>query len=269
MRLSTICIERPVLTTVMALVILLFGAISLPRLPNRELPDIDPPFVSITTIYPGAAAEVVETSLAQPLEDAVNGIEGVEHVRSESREQVSQISVEFSLDRDIESAANDVRDRVARARSQLPDEIDAPVVAKQDADARPIVWLALYGAEYDQIELTRIVEERIVDRVEKLPGVASVIVGGGRRFSMRIWIDNRRLGAQNLTISEIADTLERENVDIPSGRLESQDTEFTVRSLGELHTAEAYRRLIVANVDDQPIRLGAVADVEKIGRAHV
>ena len=184
MRLSAICIERPVLTIVMSLIIVLLGAIALPRLPNRELPDIDAPIVSVTTVYPGAAAEVVETSVTQPLEDAVNGIEGVKHVRSESREQVSSISIEFSLDRDIEAAANDVRDRVARVRGNLPDEINVPVVAKTDADARPILFMALFGRGYDQVELTRIVDDRVKNRIEKLPGVASVITGGDRRFSM-------------------------------------------------------------------------------------
>ncbi len=262
MKLSAICIERPVLTTVMSLIIVLFGLIALPRLPNRELPDVDPPVVSVTTIYPGAAAEVVETSVTQPLEDAVNGIEGVRHVRSESREQVSSISIEFGLERDIEAAANDVRDRVARARGELPDEIDAPVVAKTDADARPVLFMAIFGEEYDQIQLTRIVDERVRDRIEKLPGVARVVTGGDRRFSMRVWVDNRRLGAQNLTIAEVVAALQRENVDIPSGRVESRDTEFTVRSLGELKSVRDYERLIVAKVDDKLVRLGDVAEVE-------
>ncbi|MCG8591423.1 MAG: efflux RND transporter permease subunit [Proteobacteria bacterium] len=262
MRLSQICIERPVLSWVMSMVILLFGAISLAQLPNRELPDIDEPKVTITTVYPGAAAEVVETSLTQVIEDAVNGIEGVKHVTSESREQVSQITVEFVLARDIEAAANDVRDRVARIRNALPDDIDEPVVAKRDADARAVMWLALYGDGYDQIQLTSIAENRIQDRLAKLPGVASIVVGGERRYSMRIWIDNRRLGAQGLTIGDVIGTLERENVDIPSGRVESSDHEFTVRSLGELKTPAEFGSLIVASVNGEPVRLRDVAEVE-------
>ena len=262
MRLSAICIERPVLTIVMSLIIVLIGLIALPRLPNRELPDVDAPVVSVTTVYPGAAAEVVETSVTQPIEDAVNGIEGVKHVRSESREQVSSVSIEFELSRDIEAAANDVRDRVARARGDLPDEIDPPVVAKTDADARPILFMALYGPGYDPIELTRVIDDRVKDRIEKISGVANVVTGGDRRFSMRIWVDNRRLGAQNLTIADIVAALQRENVDIPSGRVESFDTEFTVRSLGELTTERDYQRLIVAKVDDKLVRLGDVATVE-------
>ena len=166
------------------------------RLPNRELPTIDPPIVSVTTVFPGAAPEVVETSVTDVLEDQVNGIEGVKHVTSLSREQVSQITVEFELGRDVEAAANDVRDRVARARNQLPEEIDEPIVAKRDSDAQAVMWLALSGERYDQIELTTIAENLLVDRLAKLPGVANVIIGGERRYSMRVWIDNRRLASQ-------------------------------------------------------------------------
>ena len=246
----------------MSLGILLFGAIALTRLQNRELPDIDAPIVSVTTVYPGAAAEVVETSLTEPLEDAVNGIPGVKHVTSSSREQVSQITIEFGLDRDIEDAANDVRDRVSRARRALPDDVDAPIVSKRDSDARPILWMALSGASYNQVQLTQIAETRLEDRLAKLPGVANVIIAGERRYSMRIWIDNRRLGARNLSIAEVVAVLQRENVDIPSGRVESANTEFTVRSLGELRTVSEFERLIIANVDGKPIRLADIAKIE-------
>ena len=182
MRIAEICIERPVLATVMSLVIALFGGISLLRLTNRELPSIDPPIVSVTTVFPGAAPEVVETSVTDVLEDQVNGIEGVKVVTSLSREQVSQITVEFELGRDLEAAANDVRDRVARARNQLPEEIDEPVVAKRDSDAQAVMWLALSGEQYDQVQLTTIAEKLLVDRLAKLEGVANVIIGGERRY---------------------------------------------------------------------------------------
>ncbi len=261
MRLSEICIERPVLTTVLSLVIVLVGALALLRLPNRELPDVDPPVVMVTTIFQGASAEVVETSVTEPLEGAINGIEGVRHVTSASREEVSQIKVEFALSRSIEAAANDVRDRVSRVRRDLPEDVTDPVVAKQDADASPIIWLALFGANTNQVELTTLAETRIIDRVAKLPGVASVIVGGDRRFSMRIWINNRRLGAHDLSISEVVEALQRENVDIPSGRVESADTEFTVRSLGEMKRPEDYRNMVVAVREGGPVHLGDVANI--------
>ena len=263
MRLSQICIERPVLTTVMSLVILLFGAISLGRLPNRELPDVDPPVVSVTTIYPGAAPEVVETSVTQVLEDEIIAIEGIKHVTSLSREQVSSISVEFELSRDVDLAANDVRDRVARARRQLPDDVEQPLVSRRDADARPVLWVALSGPSYDQIQISTIADTQLHDRLAKLPGVADVILGGERRYSMRLWVDSPRLGAHNLTIADVAEALRRENVDIPSGRIEGEAREFTVRSLGELRSPEAYADLIIANVEGQPVRF------RDVGRAEI
>ena len=262
MRISQVCIERPVLATVLSLVIALFGLLAFGRLPNRYLPNIDPPIVSITTILPGAAPEVVETSVTDPLEDQVNGIEGVKHVTSESREQVSLITVEFELGRDFEAAANDVRDRVARARSDLPEEVEDPVVAKQDSDARPVFWLALYGEGYDQIQLTTLAETKIVDRLAKLPGVASIVIGGERRYSMRVWVDNRRMASQGLTVADLRAALSRENVDVPSGRLESDQAEFTVRSLGELRTVEGFEDLIVKNVEGRPVRVRDIARVE-------
>jgi multidrug efflux pump len=262
LRLSAICIERPVFTVVLSLIIVLFGLIALPQLSNRELPDIDTPVVSVTTIYPGAAAEVVETSVTQPLEEMLNGIAGVKHVTSVSREQVSSITVEFGLDVDIEAAANDVRDRIARARRDLPEDVEEPLVAKRDADAQPIVWLALYGEAYTQVELTRIVDSVVVDRIDKLPGVSNVLVAGERRYSMRVWIDNRQMGSRDLSVMEVVDALRKENVDIPSGRVEGADTEFTVRSLGELTTPEEFAGLQVANRDGNPVRLREIATVE-------
>lgn len=246
----------------MSLVILLVGLLSVTRLQNRYLPNVDPPVVAITTVFPGAAAEVVETSVTNPLEDQVNGIEGVKHVTSISREQVSMISIEFHLGRDLEAAANDVRDRVSRARKDLPDEVEDPVVAKRDSDARPVFWMALSGDQYDQIQLTSIAEHQIVDRLTKLPGVASVIIAGERRYSMRVWVDNRRLAAHSLTVADLADALRRENVDIPSGRLESEEMEFSVRSLGELRNPEEFEALIIQNVNGRPVRLRDVARVE-------
>jgi len=262
-KLSQVCIERPVFTTVLSLLIVLFGGLGLSRLTNRELPAIDPPVVTVTTVYPGAAAQVVETSLTQPIEEAVNGIEGVKHVTSTSREEVSEVRVEFTLARDIEAAANDVRDRVGRIRGTLPEDVDDPVIAKQDSDASPIMWMALLGGDrFDQVDLTRIAETRVVDRLAKLPGVASIINAGERRFSMRIWIDNRRLASRDLTISDVAEALSRENVDIPSGRLESEDSEITVRSLGELKRAPDYENLIVARRGGEEVVLADIADVE-------
>jgi multidrug efflux pump len=261
-KLSQTCIDRPVLSTVMSIVIVLFGTIALSRLANREYPDVDPPVVAVTTVLPGAAPEVIETSVTQPLEDQLIAIEGVRHLTSLSREQVSQITVEFALDRDVDEAANDVRDRVARARNKLPDDVEEPVVAKREADASPILWLALFGDHTSQLALSTLAETQIQDRLAKLPGVSEVIIAGERRFAMRVWIDNSRLTAHNLTIDDVAAALRRENVDIPSGRVESRDREFTLRTLGELSTAPDYGAMTVAVVDGAPVRLRDVAQVE-------
>jgi multidrug efflux pump len=261
-RLSEICVDRPVLASVMSLVIVLFGALALARLSNRELPDVDEPVVAVTTVYPGAAPEVVETSVTEPLEDQLIGIDGVRHLVSQSREQASTITVQFELGRDIEAAANDVRDRVARSRSALPDEVEDPIVAKRDSDANAVMWLAVSGESYTQIQLSQIVESRVKDRLSKLPGISDVLVGGERRYAMRVWIHNDRLVAHGLTIADVTAALERENVDIPSGRVEGADREYTVRSLGELRTVEGYESLIVATVRGEPIRLRDVAKVE-------
>jgi len=262
-RLPEICIERPVLTTVMSLAIVLVGAISLLRLQNRELPDVDPPVVSVTTVYLGAAPEVVETSITQPLEDQLIGIEGIKHVTSLSREQVSTITVEFELVRDVDAAAADVRDRVARARGDLPQDAEEPVIAKRSSDARPIQWIALSGGGLSQIELSTLADTRMQDRLSKLPGVADVWLAGERRFSMRIWIDNTRLTGNALTIADVAAALRRENVDIPSGRIEGNDREFTVRLPGEMKSPEEFNALILKETASGPVRL------RDVGRAEV
>jgi len=263
MRLSQICIERPVFSIVMSLVILVLGGISFTRLPNRLFPDVDPPIVSVTTLLPGAAPEVVETSVTQVLEDEIIGIEGIKHLRSQSGEEVSRITVQFELTRDVDVAAADVRDRVARARERLPEEVKEPIVAKTDADAIEIMWINLFGGGLNQIELTTLAETRLKDRLAKLPGVGKVKIGGERRFAIRLWIDHERLTARGLTVADVAAALGRENVDIPSGRIEGVDQEFTVRTLGELRTAEQYNSLILANRDGDPVRL------RDVGRAEV
>ncbi len=262
MKFWNICIDRPVLATVLSLVVMLVGLVSFTRLQNREYPDVDPPLVSVTTVLPGAAPEVIETSVTQPLEDQLVGIAGVRHITSISSEEVSRITVEFELSEDVDLAANDVRDRVARARRSLNSDVEEPIVSKQDADAQPIMWFALAGEEHDQIYISTVAESQIRDRLSKLPGVSSVILGGERRMSMRIWIDNVKLTAHMLTVSEVAAALRRQNVDIPSGRVEGDQTEFSVRTLGELKTPEEYGALIVAEVNEGLIRLRDIARVE-------
>ncbi len=263
MKLAQICIDRPVLSIVMSLVIMLFGAIAMTRLQNQQFPNVDPPVVGVTTVFPGAAPEVIETSVTQPLEDQLIAIEGVRHLTSVSNEQASMISVEFELGRDVDVAANDVRDRVARARDELPEEVEEPVIAKHDADAFPIMWIALYGGNYSQIDLSTIAETEMQDRLAKLPGVSEVLIAGEKRFAIRIWIDAGRLVAQGLTVADVQAALRRENVDIPSGRIEGVEQEFAIRTLGELKTPEEYGALIIARVAGAPVRLRDVATVAK------
>ena len=255
MRLSQICIDRPVLSIVMSLVILVFGIIALGRLQYRELPDVDNPIVSVMTVLPGAAPEVMETSVTQVIEDELVSIEGVRHITSVSREETSIINLEFELSRDLNVAASDVRDRVALARSGLPDEVKAPIVSKANSSGGGMIWMDLGGGGLDQIELTTLVETQIEDRLTKLPGVAKLNIGGERRLAIRIWIDHHRLTARGLVVSDIADALRKSNVDIPSGRVESVDQEFSVRTPGELRTAEDYNALVIADFDGKPVRI--------------
>jgi hydrophobe/amphiphile efflux-1 (HAE1) family protein len=262
MKIWQICIERPVLASVLSIVVVLFGVVALTRLQNREFPDIDPPIVAVTTVLRGAAPEVVETSVTQPLEDQLIGIAGVRHLTSVSYEEVSLVTVEFDLGRDVDLAANEVRDRVARAMPNLPDDVEQPVVAKNDADASPIMWIALHGEGWDPIRISTFAETQVQDRLSKLPGVSDVWIAGERRQAMRVWVDNRSLTVHGLTVSDVVDALRRENVDIPSGRVEGEDSEFALRTLGELKTPEGFGNIIVADVEAGPIRLRDVARVE-------
>ena len=228
MFISEISIKRPVLATVMSLILVLFGAISFFRLPIREAPDIDPPVVSITTVYKGSSARVVEVEVTQVLEDELSGIEGVKSIFSISREQVSLITIEFELERSIDAAAQDVRDRVLRVRNILPDDIDEPVIAKQDADASPFVWIALYGEEYSMLELTDVAERLFKDRLQTLSGVGGVIIGGEKRKSIRIWLNPYLLASYGLTVADIAEAISEKSVNLPSGRIEGGFREFSV-----------------------------------------
>ncbi|MDP3936774.1 MAG: efflux RND transporter permease subunit [Deltaproteobacteria bacterium] len=262
MKLSETAIRRPVLASVMSIIIVLFGMIALFRLPVRQYPDVDPPIVSVTTIYPGANPRVVETEVTEPLEEQINGIEGIRTLVSQSREQVSTITVEFTLDRDVDVAAQDVRDRVLRTRNQLPNSIEEPIIAKQDADASPIMWIGLSGARYTALDLTDYADNVVKERLEILPGVSSIIIGGERKYAMRLWIDAEKLAAYQLTVADVSEALRRENVDIPSGRIEGIDREFTVRTLGEMRSAEEFNAMIIANRDGQPIRIRDVGNAE-------
>ena len=262
MVLPDISIRRPVLATVMSLMLILIGIMSYTRLAVREYPNIDPPIVSVRTVYPGASAEIIESQITQPLEDSLAGIEGIKVMKSASREEVSQISVEFTLNRDIEAAANDVRDRVSRVRGLLPDETEEPVIAKTEADAFPFLWLAFSSDRHTPLEITDYADRVVKDRLQTLPGVANVIIGGERRYAMRLWLDRERLAAYGLTPQDIEDALRRQNVEVPSGRIESRQREFTVLMETDLRTPEEFNQLIIRQVNGYPVRLRDVGYAE-------
>ena len=255
MVLSDISIRRPVLATVMSLLIILMGYLSYTRMPVREYPNIDPPVVSVRTVYKGATAQVMESAVTQPLEDSLSGIEGIKTIKSQSREEVSQITITFVTSREIDGAANDVRDRVARVRKNIPAAADNPVVSKIEADAQPIVWVALTSGQHTPMQMTDFADRYLTDPLKAIPGVASVIIGGERKYSMRVWLDRERLAAQGLTAQDVEDALKRQNLDSPGGRIESTQREFTVQARTDLVSPEEFNNMIIKEVNGYPIRL--------------
>ncbi len=261
MKLSELSIKRPVLATVMSLAIFLFGIISFTRLPVREYPDIDPPVVSIITFYRGASPSVIETEITDVLEEQLSTLEGVKTVTSSSREQGSVITIEFELNRNVDEAANDVRDRVSRIRGQLPAEADDPIVQKVDVNAQPFFWLALSSTRHSNLEVSDFADRVLKERVQRLPGVGGVFIGGERRYAMRVWLDAQRMAAFGLTTQDVEAAIRRGNAEIPGGRVEGVGREFSVRTLGDLSTPEEFGAIIVKQEGDQLVRLRDVAEV--------
>ena len=263
MVLSDISIKRPVFATVISLMLIVLGVASLFKMPIREYPKIDPPIIQIVTTYRGASAPVVDNQITEILEGAVAGIEGIKNIQSQSRDERSQITLEFRLTRDVDSAANDVRDRVARALARLPEQADTPIVQKVDGDSRPILWIALNSETLSPLDLTDIARRRIVDRLAIVEGVAQVLVLGERRFSMRIWLDRQALAARGLTVQDVEDAIRRENVELPGGRIESTARELTVRTDSRMSTPDQFRQVVVARgTGGAQVLLGEVARVE-------
>ncbi len=223
MLLPDLSVRRPVFASVIALLLISFGIMAFLQLSTREYPDISPPQVSVNTSYEGAAADVIEKRITQPLEDEIGGIEGIRTIRSSSSDGMSIINIEFELGRDIDSAANDVRDRVSRASRRLPDEADRPQVTKADAEATALIYISLEADNLSSMEITDYAERYLVDRLAVLPGVASVGIYGGAQRSMRIWIDRDKLSARQLAISDITDALRRENLELPAGTEDVQE----------------------------------------------
>jgi len=263
MKLSEISIKRPVLASMMSLGLILFGIIGLNRLPVRELPDIDPPIVNVTTVYPGASASVVETQVTEILEESIISVEGIRILSSESRQQVSTITVEFDLSRSVDIAAQDVRDRVSRVRGNLPKDIEEPIVAKQDSNAQPVLWIALFSDRYSTLELTTIAESTFKDRLQTINGVSSVILGGAKRFAIRIWLDAQKMAARGITVLDVEIALKTQNIELPSGLVENWSRVMSIETQGEMKTPEEYNNLVIKQNGATFIRLS------DIGRAVI
>jgi multidrug efflux pump len=262
MRFTDVFIRRPVLASMVSLALVLVGAIGYTRLPVREFPDADPPIVSVTVLLPGASPQVIESSVTDVLEEELSSVEGLRTLTSVSQEQMSRITLEFTLDREIEAAAQDVRDKVSRVRGLLPDDIEEPVVAKEDADAFPIMFLALTSKSYGLMELSDIADREVKPRLQTIPGVSGAPIYGERRFAMRVWLSPRELNARGLTVHDVEEAIRTRSVEIPAGRIESDRREFAVRYLGEMRTAEQFADLTVSQGGGQLIKLGDVARVE-------
>src|SRR5687767_1439299 len=255
-------IRRPVLASMVSLGLVLVGLIGYTRLPVREFPDADSPVVTVTTLLPGASPQVVESAVTDILEEELSSVEGLRTMSSSSAEQISTITLEFLLDRPIEDAAQDVRDKVARIRGFLPEDIEEPVVAKEDADAFPFIFTALSSVSYSLIELSDTGDRHIKPRLQTIPGVSGAPIFGERRFSMRVWLSPRELAARGMTAQDVESAIRTRSVEIPAGRIESERREFSVRYLGEMKTAEEFSDLTVASGENQLVKLRDVARVE-------
>jgi len=261
MQLPELCIRRPVFATVINLVIVLVGIVAYQRLPIRQTPKIDTPVVSVSTFYPGANAAVIESQITKPIEDALAGIEGVDFLTSNSRAESSNITVVFHLDRDPDSAASDVRDRVNQAKQFLPFDAREPIVAKQEADSQPIIWLSFNSDRHSQLEVADVARRQVKDRLQSIPGVAEARLFASL-YAMRIWLDADRLAAVGLTPEDVETALRNQNVEIPAGRIESTTREFTVLAETDLSTPEEFAAVVLRDDPGYLVRLGDVARIE-------
>jgi hydrophobe/amphiphile efflux-1 (HAE1) family protein len=255
-------IRRPVATIMLNVSLIVFGILGLQRLPVRELPDIDAPIVNVLAVYPGASASVVESEVTERLEDAISGVEQIKILSSVSREQVSSITIEFNNSHDIEIAAQDVRDAVARSQGDLPDDVEDPIVSKQDANARPVIWVSFFSDQLNTIELTRIADEQVRERLQNVPGVSSVIIGGEKRRAIRLRLDSQLMASRGVTVQDIDMALRNQNVELPSGRMESKDLELTIQSRGELKSPGEFDRLVIFRDGDALVRFEDVGHAE-------
>ena len=264
MNISELSIKRPVLATVLILIIILFGFIGYESLGVREYPSVDNPIISVTCSYSGANADVIENQITEPLEQNINGIPGIRSLSSVSRQGQSRITVEFELSVDLETAANDVRDKVSRAQRYLPDDCDPPTVSKADADATPILMVAIQSDKRSLLELSEIADLTVKEQLQTISDVSSVSIWGEKRYSMRLWLDPVKMAGYGVTPMDVKNAIDRENVELPSGSIEGNTTELTIRTLGLMHTAEEFNNIIVKQNGSRIIRFRDIgtADIE-------
>lgn len=262
MSLSSVSIRRPVLASVMAIAIVLLGIIGYTYLGIREYPSVDPPIITVSTTYTGANADIIESQITEPLEESINGIAGIRTLTSVSRDGRSTIRVEFTIDVDLEDAANDVRDRVSRARRNLPPDAEPPIVTKADADAIPIVFLNIKSDTRDILELSDIAQRTFKERVQTIAGVSEVRIWGEKRYSMRLWMDPVKLAAYQITPIDVRNALSRENIELPTGRIEGKNTELTIRTLGRLNTVEEFNNLIIKESNGRLVKFRDIGKAE-------
>jgi multidrug efflux pump len=263
MRISETSIRRPVLACVMSLLIVLIGLVSFNRLTVREYPRIDEPVVTVNTRLIGASSEVIESQVTKPLEDSIAGIDGVDIITSISRAEQSQITVRFKLEKNPDNAAADTRDRVSRVRGRLPEAIDEPIIAKVEADATPTIWLAYTSETLSPLEVTDLINRIVKPRLQTVPGVADVQVGGDRKYAMRIWLDPDKLAAHQVTVQDVEDALRKQNLEVPSGRIESQQREFNVTARTDLNTVPQFADIALRSANGYTVRLRDVARIEQ------
>ncbi len=256
MSLSSISLRRPVLAMVMSIIILLFGAIGYSFLGVREYPSIDPPIINVRTAYAGASAEVIESQITEPLEKAINGIAGIRYISSQSNLGSSNITVEFNLEADLEAAANDVRDKVSQALRQLPQDIDAPpVVTKSDANSDAILSMTIESDSRNQLQVSDYASNVILERLQTIPGVSTIQIWGEKKYAMRIWLDPARLSSYNLTPLDVQAALNRENIELPGGKIAGTSTELTVNTMGRLTTEDDFNNLIITSIQGNTVKL--------------
>ena len=262
MNISELSIRRPVLSTVLTIIILLFGFIGYSYLGVREFPSVDNPIISVTCSYPGANADVIENQITEPLEQNINGIPGIRSMSSVSSQGQSRITVEFELSVDLETAANDVRDKVSRAQRYLPRDCDPPTVTKADADATPILMVTIQSDKRSLLELSEIADLTVKEQLQTISDVSGVQIWGEKRYSMRLWLDPAKMAGYGITPADVKSALDRENVELPSGSIEGNTTELTIRTLGLMHTSQEFNDLVVREDADRIIRLSDVGRAE-------